>query len=139
MTTIQYNRVQIELAASSALRNSKVSEERIRQDEQRLAVAEGNMKKMLAKVNTETKNVEQAIADLRNAQTEMDGGVDGRLIDLKSGGLVKQATLVGTLLFSLRSVVDGIAFLSGDPTHLIPAIIQGGIALVCLAVFIFWK
>jgi hypothetical protein len=129
--------VQIELAASSALENSKLSEERIRQDEARLAVAEGNMKKMLARVNSETKNVEQAITDLRNAQTASDGGVDGQLIDLKSGGLVKQTTLVGTLLFSLRSVVDGIAFLAGDQTHLMPAIIQGGIALVCLAVFIF--
>lgn len=129
--------MQIELAASSAMRTSKESEAKIREDEERLAAAESNMKKMLAKVNVETKNVEQAIEDLRTAQEESESGVDNQLLDLKSGGLVKQATLVGTLLFSLRSVVDGIAFLSGDPSHLLPAIIQGGIALVCLAVFIF--
>ena len=97
------------------------------------------MKKMLAKVNEETRNVEAAIQDLKNAQEEMDGGVDGQLLDLKSGGIIKQATLVGTLLFSFRSAVDGIAFLSGDPSHLIPAIVQGGIAIVCLALLLFRK
>eukprot|EP00980_Cylindrotheca_fusiformis_P012721 scaffold3108_cov152-Cylindrotheca_fusiformis.AAC.12 len=130
---------QIELAESSAMRSSKESDDRMREDEQRLAQAETNMRKMLAKVNAETKNVESAIEDLKNAQAESEGSVDGRLIDLKSGGLVKQATLVGTLLFSIRSIIEGIAFLSGDPTHLLPAVIQGGIALLCLAVLIFWK
>jgi hypothetical protein len=102
-------------------------------------MAEGNMKKMLAKVNEETKNVELAIGDLKKVQEEMGGGVDAQLLDLKSGGILKQATLVGAFLFSLRSIVDGIAFLGGDPTHLLPAIVQGGVALACLAVLIFLK
>ena len=97
------------------------------------------MKKMLEKVSAETKNVEKAIEDLKAAQKEMDGGVDSQLLDLKKGGIVKQATLVGTLLFSLRAVTDGIAFIAGDSSHLMPALIQAGIALVCFAIFAFTK
>lgn len=130
---------QIELSKASAQRNSKESEEKIKEDEERLAAAEANMKKMLQKVNDETKNVEAAIEDLKRAQEEMGGGVDGQLLDLKSGGIIKQATLVGSLLFSFRSLVDGIAFLEGDTSHLVPAIAQGGIALVCVALLVFRK
>lgn len=130
---------QIELSKASAQRNSKESEEKIKEDEERLAAAEANMKKMLQKVNDETKNVEAAIEDLKRAQEEMGGGVDGQLLDLKSGGIIKQATLVGSLLFSFRSLVDGIAFLGGDTSHLVPAIAQGGIALVCVALLVFRK
>src|SRR5210317_609076 len=119
----------MELAQASAARNSKATEDKIREDEERLAAAESNMKNLLKKVSVETKNVEAAIEDLKAAQKEIDGGMDSQLIDLKKGGLVKQATLVGTLLFSLRAVTDGIAFVAGDTSHLLPAIIQSGIAL----------
>lgn len=95
------------------------------------------MKKMLEKVNQETKNVEAAIEDLKKAQSEMEGGVDDKLISLKSGGIVKQATLVGALLFSLRSVAEGVAYLGGDATHLMPAVIQAAIAVVCVVAFVF--
>lgn len=64
------------------------------------------MKKILQKVDAETKSVEAAIDDLKAAQQEIDGSMDSQLIDLKKGGLVKQATLVGTFLFSLRAVTD---------------------------------
>lgn len=104
-----------------------------------MAAAESNMKKILQKVDAETKSVEAAIDDLKAAQQEIDGSMDSQLIDLKKGGLVKQATLVGAFLFSLRAVTDGIAFASGDPSHLLPAIIQGGVALICLAIFVFMK
>ncbi|CAJ1959407.1 unnamed protein product [Cylindrotheca closterium] len=130
---------QMALAESSAERNSQATQDRIREDEERLAAADANMKKMLAKVNVEAKNVEEAINDLRAAQQEIDGGMDSQLIDLKKGGLLKQSILVGALLFSLRAVSDGIAFASGDSTHLLPALIQGGIALLCLAILIFTK
>ena len=125
------------LAKESATRNAKKSQERIDEDQQRLAAAENNMRKMLERVNQETRNVESAIEDLKQAQVELEGGVDDKLSDLRSGGIVKQATLVGTLLFSLRSVVEGIAYLGGDATHLMPAVIQGAIAVVCLIAFIF--
>jgi len=95
------------------------------------------MEKMLAKVNEETKNVEDAIEDLKRAQVEMDGGVDSQLSSLKSGGIIKQASLVGTLLFTLRSGIDGVAFIAGDSSHLLPATVQAAIAVVCLVAFIF--
>ena len=125
------------LAKAQAERNAKQSQERIDEDQERLAMAERNMRKMLAKVNEETQNVEAAIEDLRKAQEDMNGGVDDKLVTLKSGGIVKQATLVGTLLFSLRSFVEGVAYLAGDASHLMPAIAQGIIAIICLVAFVF--
>ncbi len=124
------------LAMESAARNAKESQERFDGERERLAAAEENMRKMLDKVNQEAKNVETAIEDLKRAQVEMEGGVDDKLMSLKSGGIVKQATLVGTLLFSLRSFVEGVAYLGGDATHFMPAVIQGVIAVVCFIVFL---
>jgi hypothetical protein len=126
----------MELAKKTATRNAKQSQDRIDVEQERLAAAEANMRKLLEKVNQETKNVETAIADLRQAQLDTEGGVDDQLMSLKSGGIVKQATLVGTLLFSLRSFVEAAAYLGGDATHLMPAIIQGAIAIVCLIAFV---
>jgi len=128
---------QMALAKESATRNAKQSQDRLDGEQERLAAAERNMKKMLEKVNQETRNVEMAIEDLKKVQADMEGGVDDQLMSLKSGGIVKQATLVGTLLFSLRSFVEGVAYLAGDATHLMPALIQGAIAVVCLIAFIF--
>lgn len=125
------------LAKESATRNAKQSQDRLDGEQERLAAAERNMKKMLEKVNQETRNVEMAIEDLKKVQADMEGGVDDQLMSLKSGGIVKQATLVGTLLFSLRSFVEGVSYLAGDATHLMPAVIQGAIAVVCLIAFIF--
>lgn len=125
------------LAKESATRNAKQSQDRIDEEQERLAVAEANMRKMLDKVNQETKNVESAIQDLKQAQVDMEGGVDDQLISLKSGGIVKQAALVGSLLFSFRSLVEGSVYLAGDPTHLMPATLQAVIAIVCVIGFIF--
>ena len=126
----------MELAKETATRNAKKSQDRMDVEQERLAAAEANMRKLLEKVNQETKNVETAIEDLRQAQIDTEGGVDDQLMSLKSGGIVKQATLVGTLLFSLRSFVEAAAYLGGDSTHLMPAIIQGAIAIVCLIAFV---
>ena len=100
-------------------------------------LAQGNMRKMLDKVNEETKSVEDAIEDLKRAQAESEGGIDSQLVDLKSGGLVKQAALTGALLFTFRSGVETIAFASGDVSHALPALIQGTIAIACIVGFIF--
>ncbi|KAL3921649.1 MAG: hypothetical protein SGILL_002638 [Bacillariaceae sp.] len=127
---------QMELARESAERNSKEAEARIAEDEQRLAMADENMKKMLARVNKETQNVEDAIEDLKRAQIESEGAIDGQLSNLKSGGLVKQATLAGALLFTLRAGVDTIGFVGGDPSHAFPALLQGALAIVCIIAFI---
>mmetsp|Transcript_46402 Transcript_46402/g.47103 ORF Transcript_46402/g.47103 Transcript_46402/m.47103 type:complete len:313 (-) Transcript_46402:2484-3422(-) len=125
------------LARENAERNAKTSRERIKEDEQRFEIAQGNMKKMLSRVNEETKNVETAIEDLRLAQEESEGGLDTQLVDLKSGGLIKQSTLVGALLFTFRSGTETIGFLGGDPSHAVPALVQGVLAIICIVGFIF--
>jgi len=127
----------MELAKETAARNAKQSQDRMDVEQERLAAAEANMRKLLEKVNQETKNVEMAIEDLRQAQVDIQGGVDDKLTSLKSGGIIKQATLVGTLLFSVRSLAEGVVYLGGDATHLMPAVVQGVIAVVCLIAFLF--
>ena len=111
--------------------------EKIEDTEKRMEVAQGNMKKMLKKVNAETKAVEDAIEDLKMAQAATEGGIDSQLVDLKSGGLIKQAALAGGLLFTLRSGAETVAFLAGDPSHAFPALIQGALAIACIIGFIF--
>ena len=125
------------LAAASIARGAEESQKKMEEDEERLRIAEANMRKMLDKVNRESKAVESAINDLRQAQEDLDKDAVGQLSALKSGGIVKQFTLVGTLLFTLRSGVETIAFFAGDSSHLAAAIIQAGIALACFAAFIF--
>jgi hypothetical protein len=125
------------LAKESAERNAKKSAGMTEENQQRLAMAESSMRNILVSVNKETKNVEEAIEDLKRVQVDSEGGVDSQLINLKSGGVVKQATLVGALLFSLRSVADGVAYMGGDATHLMPAEIQAAIAVACLVAFLF--
>jgi hypothetical protein len=123
------------LARQNAERNAKASQTRIEEDEQRLALAEANMKNLLTKVNEETRNVEKAIADLKRAQEESEGGLDGQLSSLKSGGLVKQAALAGALLFTLRAGVDTVGFLGGDPSFAFPALLQAALAIICIVGF----
>ena len=102
-----------------------------------MEIAQGNMKKMLTRVNAETKNVEVAIEDLKRAQEDTEGGIDTQLVDLKSGGLVKQAALAGALLFTFRSGAEAIGFVGGDPSHALPLLIQGALAILCIIGFIF--
>jgi hypothetical protein len=80
---------------------------------------------------------QRLMTDLKKAQEDSEGGVETQLSGLKSGGIVKQTTLVGTLLFSFRSAVEGVAYFGGDASHLLPAIVQDAIAVVCLVAFLF--
>mgnify|MGYP003337499042 CR=1 FL=1 len=128
---------QTSLARENAERNAKASQEKIKEDEQRMEVAQGNMRKMIIKVNEETRNVEKAMEELKRAQEESEGGIDGQLFNLKNGGLIKQATLAGGILFTFRSGAETIAFLAGDPSHALPALIQGALAIFCILGFIF--
>jgi len=128
---------QASLAKEQAERNSRNSLEKIEETEQRMEIAQGNVKKMLVKVNAETKAVEDAIDELRDAQAASDGGIDSQLSGLKNGGLVKQAALAGGLLFTFRGGTEAIAFLAGDPSHAIPALIQGALAIACIVGFVF--
>lgn len=128
---------QMSLARESAERISKVSQDKMEEEEQRLVAAQANMQKMLSRVNKETQNVEKAIEDLRKAQIESEGSLDGQLSDLKSGGLIKQATLAGTLLFTFRAGIETVAFLTGDMSHAMPALLQGALAITCMVGFFF--
>lgn len=128
---------QAALAKEQAERNAKKSLDNIEDTEKRMEVAQSNMKKMLERVNAETKAVEDAVEDLKQAQAASDGGIESQLVDLKSGGIVKQAFLAGGLLFTLRSGVETVAFLAGDPSHVLPALLQGVLAIICIAGFVF--
>ena len=86
---------------------------------------------MLERVNKEAEQVELAAQDLRNAQAEMDKDF---VVRLRNGGIPKQAALAGFLLFSFRSIGETVASFS-DESLLAGALVQGGIALVCAAVF----
>ena len=86
---------------------------------------------MLKRVNAETAEVAAAVEDLKRAQTDLDKDF---LFRLKNGGIVKQSALVGLVLFSVRSIVDSVASF-GDESHLVPALAQGAIAILCAAYF----
>lgn len=91
------------------------------------------MEVMLKRVNQETAEVEKAVTDLKAAQEDMDSGFVSKL---RSGGLPKQAALVGFLLFSVRSIIDSISSFN-DESLLAGALIQGAVAIVCAIVFFF--
>ena len=117
----------------SAQQNAASRMELEAENEKRMQVAQESMENMLKKVNQETLEVEKAVRDLKAAQEEL--GQDP-LYKLKSGGIVKQASLVGTALFSVRAVTE-LAAMAGPngEAHTLPALIQGVIALVCAAYF----
>lgn len=121
------------LSQKSAESNAQEASDALSKDAERLAKAEAAMTTMLQRVNTETRQVEKAASDLRQAQTELD---KDPVVELRNAGIPKQAALVGLLLFSFRSIGDAIvATLNTDETLLVGALIQGGIALCCAAIF----
>jgi hypothetical protein len=92
---------------------------------------------MLQKVNSETANVERAVADLQAANAAVDQDV---LYQLKRGGWPKQISLVGLVLFAVRSILDSVAGIAnGDESYLVAALVQGAIALICGLVFVVLK
>jgi hypothetical protein len=125
------------LAERGARDRARESQEKMEEDTQRLNMAEQSMKRMMEKVSAETKVVEEAIKDLEEAQASIDKDAVGQLVGLKSGGIVKQGALVGALLFSVRSFAEGVGFFAGDSSHLLPAVLQAAIAVVCLIAFRF--
>ena len=126
------HRSQQDLAKASAAQNAQDAVDGMEDDARRLAQAEASMEGMLRRVDRERADVERAVEDLKAAQAEVDKDF---LFKLKSGGIVKQFSFVGFLLFSLRSIVDTAAGLGGDPSHMPAALVQGAIALACAAVF----
>lgn len=121
------------MAKANAEQNAQSRIDAEAENEKRMAVAQASMEKMLQKVNEETLEVEKAVRDLKAAQEELS---DDPLYKLKTGGIVKQASLVGTALFSVRALTEVVAMTgpNGD-VHTLPALIQGAIALACAAYF----
>ena len=100
---------------------------------ERLEQAQASMKKQLSRVDKEKAEVEKAVADLKKAQEELDAAA--------SGNILKPAALAGVLLFSARSLLDFVAMSGGGidaESHMTAALIQGAIALICGAYFLFF-
>ena len=125
---------QEEFARQSAQKSIAKTEAAMRSDQTRMNQAEDSMVKMIGKVNRETAEVERAVEDLRKAQYTMESDP---IMQMLTGGLVKQSALAGTILFTLRSGADAISMFGGDFTHIAPALIQGALALACAAYVVF--
>ena len=119
--------------ASSESRSNSLKDE-----EQRLAEAEGSVSRLLEKVKEETLEVEKAMEDLQKVQEDLMKDPLMKAIDLKTGGIAKQGALAGALLFSFRSVGE-LILMSGSngAEHGAAAAIQGVIAVACAAYFTF--
>uniref|UniRef100_A0A7S2UDG9 Uncharacterized protein n=1 Tax=Attheya septentrionalis TaxID=420275 RepID=A0A7S2UDG9_9STRA len=105
-------------------------------DEMRLDEAEASVSRMIGKVDSETREVEKALKDLQEAQSALSADPLGQLSDLKQGGVVKQGALVGALLFAVRSITEAVAIVGdGGDAHILPAAIQGALALALAAFF----
>lgn len=110
----------------------------LKDEEQRLAEAEGSVSRLLNKVKDETLEVEKAVEDLKAAQQQLLNDPLMKAVDIKSGGIVKQGALAGTLLFSFRSLGE-LLFLAGPngAEHGVAAVVQGVIA-IAFAVLLFF-
>jgi len=122
---------QQQLAQARATANAQQAQDTAEQDAARLAAAEASAQAMMKNVQKETAAVEQAVQEFQKAQAALDQDF---ITKLRRGGPVKQASLVGLALFSVRSILDSLVALN-DPSYLPVALIQGVIAIVCAAIF----
>lgn len=130
--------MQRDLALISAEETATEAVSGLQAEARRLSQAEASMQTMLDRVGKESQQVELAAQDLRAAQAQLDGDF---LYQVKTGGIVKQLSLVGMVLFSFRSIADTVSTLT-DPASsggLDSALLQGGIALLCALVFFVIK
>ena len=123
---------QKEWAKTSADQSAQEAVDQLNADAIRLENAESNMRAMLDKVNKQSNEVAMAVQELQAVQSQLDNDF---LYKLKSGGILKQLSFVGFVLFSLRSIADTVATLNSPGADLTVALIQGGIAVVCAIVF----
>jgi len=116
--------------------------EYLESERQRISEAEASVSRLIQKVAKETDEVQKAMDDLELAKNEAsDGSIEDTALDLKQGGIIKQASLVGMLLLGSRAVTETILVVSspyGDQ-HFVPAILQATIALACAAYFFLVK
>ena len=120
--------------------------EYIESEKQRISEAEESVTRLIQKVARETEQVQKAMEDLELAKNEASGNggsgsIEDTAIDLKKGGIVKQAALVGGLLFGSRAFTETILVV-GSPygdEHFVPAIVQAAITVVCAAYYFLVK
>mmetsp|Transcript_9696 Transcript_9696/g.16032 ORF Transcript_9696/g.16032 Transcript_9696/m.16032 type:complete len:417 (+) Transcript_9696:111-1361(+) len=126
---------------------TKVSEDQgleyIESEKQRLSEAEESVSRLIQTVAARTNEVQEAMEELERARNEAGdgsgGGIEKTALDLKQGGLIKQAALVGGLLFGSRAFTETILVVgsSNGGDHVVAAIAQAAIALVCAGYFFF--
>lgn len=126
---------------------TKVAEDQgleyVESEKQRLSEAEESVSRLIQTVAARTNEVQEAMEELERAKDEAGdgsgGGIEKTALDLKQGGLIKQASLVGGLLFGSRAFTETILVLgsSNGGDHVVSAIAQAAIALVCVGYFFF--
>jgi len=97
------------------------------------------------KVKQQTQEVESAVSNLKDAQEKLSSDPLLQASELKQAGIIKQAALVGAMLFTFRSVGDLGSMVSSisSPSdelfasHGYAAAVQGVIALICAVYFKF--
>lgn len=126
------------LKAALSEESANARKEALKGEEERLAEAQGSVSRLLGKVKEETLEVEKAMVDLQQAQEKLLDDPLMKAADMRSGGIVKTASLAGALLFSFRSVGELILLTgSNGVDHGIAAAIQAVIAVACAAYFFF--
>jgi hypothetical protein len=111
--------------SSASFENSKVEQE-YRDSAERLTQAESTLTSLLGNVQKETQSVEEAVQELKLAQEDLNKDF---LLQLKQAGIVKQVTLVGALLFTMRTI--GFVLTDAASPGALPAIlVQAAIAVV---------
>ena len=128
-----------EQAALSAASASD-RDQNLQSEEARLKEAEGSVSRLVEKVRLETLEVEKAVADLKTAQDSLGEDPLFQAAGLKKAGIVRQSALVGTILFSFRSVGELLLMVQGTNVegHGASAAIQALIALACGAYLLFF-
>jgi hypothetical protein len=117
----------------------------IEAEERRLVEAEESVSRLVSKVRQETQEVEKAVLNLKDTQEKMSEDPLLQAAALKRAGILKQAALIGAMLFTFRSLGDLGSMLSSIgsssdgliASHGYAAAIQGIIALVCAVYFKF--
>jgi hypothetical protein len=124
------------LAQASAERTAKRVEAAMAVDQARMEAARISMSRIIGNVKNEEIEVQQAVAELQKAQSELNNDPLMKLFNMKQGGVVKQGAFVGAMLFGFRSAIETVAMLGLDgESHTTAALIQGALALSCALYF----
>ena len=116
-------------------------------EKQRISEADESVSRMIRAVASRTQDVQKAMEELELAKNQASGGKGGSgsieetALTLKKGGIIKQASLVGALLFGSRAFTETILVLNSPygEEHFLSALAQLLIALACAAYFLAGK